>query len=69
MTQHMRRQVLDLRGLSTAVPVMSYFRLIFSKRQARTEVNTHLKQKFAQNTSKLVMNLLKRWVQCMIMHG
>ena len=28
-----------------AVPVMSYFRLIFSKRRAKIEVNTHLIQK------------------------
>ena len=28
-----------------AVPVMSYFGLIFSKRRAKTELNTHLRQK------------------------
>jgi hypothetical protein len=31
--------------LFSAIPVMSYFKLIFSKRRAKIELNTHLIQK------------------------
>jgi|GEM_PF-7064218 len=40
-----RRPSLETCVRLSAVPVMSYFRLIFSKRRAKIEVNTHLIQK------------------------